>query len=27
VAAVSHGCPSALFRQVRILNTSSEAGR
>jgi TldD protein len=27
VAAVSHGCPSALFRQVRILNTSSESGR
>ncbi|HLI53345.1 MAG TPA: TldD/PmbA family protein [Acidimicrobiales bacterium] len=27
VAAVSHGCPSALFRQVRILNTSREAGR
>ncbi|HET9078778.1 MAG TPA: TldD/PmbA family protein [Acidimicrobiales bacterium] len=27
VAAVSHGCPSALFRQVRILNTNSEAGR
>ncbi len=27
VAAVSHGCPSALFRQVRILNTNEEAGR
>ncbi|WP_030799373.1 TldD/PmbA family protein [Streptomyces sp. NRRL S-337] len=27
VAAVSHGCPSALFRDVNILNTSSEAGR
>ena len=27
VAPVSHGCPSALFRQVRILNTSAEAGR
>jgi TldD protein len=27
VAAVSHGCPSALFRQVRILNTTQEAGR
>ena len=27
VAAVSHGCPSALFRRVRILNTNSEAGR
>ncbi len=26
-AAVSHGCPSALFRQVRILNTNSESGR
>ena len=26
-AAVSHGCPSALFRQVRILNTNREAGR
>jgi TldD protein len=24
VAAVSHGCPSALFRQVRILNTNDE---
>jgi TldD protein len=27
VAAVSHGCPSALFRRVRILNTREEAGR
>jgi TldD protein len=27
VAAVSHGCPSALFRRVRILNTTSESGR
>ena len=27
VAAVSHGCPSALFRQVRILNTAAEGGR
>jgi TldD protein len=27
VAAVSHGCPSTLFRDVRILNTNSEAGR
>lgn len=27
IAAVSHGCPSALFRQVRILNTTEEAGR
>ena len=24
VAAVSHGCPSATFRQVRILNTNEE---
>ncbi|MFD7137155.1 TldD/PmbA family protein [Streptomyces sp. NPDC059894] len=27
VAAVSHGCPSALFRSVNILNTSNESGR
>ena len=27
VAAVSHGCPSALFRGVRILNTVQEGGR
>jgi TldD protein len=27
VAAVSHGCPSALFRGVRILNALREAGR
>ncbi|NJQ02086.1 TldD/PmbA family protein [Streptomyces zingiberis] len=27
VAAVSHGCPSALFEQVNILNTTQEAGR
>jgi TldD protein len=27
VAAVSHGCPSTLFRRVRILNTRTEAGR
>jgi len=27
VAAVSHGCPSTLFRDVRILNTQAEAGR
>ncbi|GAA2462172.1 TldD/PmbA family protein [Streptomyces macrosporus] len=27
VAAVSHGCPSALFRGVNILNTAQEAGR
>ena len=26
VAAVSHGCPSALFRDVRVLNTTEEAG-
>jgi TldD protein len=26
VAPVSHGCPSALFRGVNILNTRSEAG-
>ncbi|MCI0687732.1 MAG: TldD/PmbA family protein [Sporichthyaceae bacterium] len=27
VAAVSHGCPSALFTSVNILNTLQEAGR
>jgi TldD protein len=27
VAAVSHGCPAALFRGVNILNTRSEGGR
>ncbi|MBA2774786.1 MAG: TldD/PmbA family protein [Nocardioidaceae bacterium] len=27
VAAVSHGCPSALFRDISILNTTTEAGR
>ncbi|MCM2577494.1 TldD/PmbA family protein [Streptomyces meridianus] len=27
VAAVSHGCPSALFRGVTVLNTTQEAGR
>jgi TldD protein len=27
VAAVSHGCPAALFRGVNILNTKSEGGR
>ena len=27
VAAVGHGCPSALFRGVRVLNTLDEAGR
>jgi TldD protein len=26
VAAVSHGSPSALFRQVRVLNTNEEGG-
>ena len=26
VAAVSHGCPSSLFRGIRILNTNAEAG-
>jgi TldD protein len=26
VASVSHGCPSALFRGVRILNTDDEGG-
>ncbi|RBM17018.1 TldD/PmbA family protein [Streptomyces sp. PT12] len=27
VAAVSHGCPSALFRDISILNTTQESGR
>ncbi|MDI3387476.1 TldD/PmbA family protein [Streptomyces sp. B-S-A8] len=27
VAAVSHGCPSALFQNVNILNTTQEAGQ
>jgi len=27
VAAVSHGCPSALFRGVNVLNTRAEAGK
>ncbi|TJZ78481.1 TldD/PmbA family protein [Rhodococcus oryzae] len=27
VAAVSHGCPSALFRGVNVLNTQVEGGR
>jgi TldD protein len=27
VAAVSHGCPTSLFRGIRILNTQAEAGR
>ena len=26
VAAVSHGCPSALFRNVNVLNTKAEGG-
>jgi TldD protein len=26
VAAVSHGCPTSLFRDVNILNTNDEAG-
>ncbi|MEJ7755811.1 MAG: metallopeptidase TldD-related protein [Nocardioidaceae bacterium] len=26
-APVSHGCPSAVFRGVRILNTATESGR
>jgi TldD protein len=26
VAAVSHGCPSALFRDVRVLNVADESG-
>jgi len=26
-AAVSHGCPSALFRRVNVLNTRNEGGR
>ncbi len=27
VAAVSHGCPTARFRDVNVLNTAAEAGR
>ena len=27
VAPVSHGCPSARFRDIRVLNTTTEAGR
>jgi TldD protein len=27
IAAVSHGCPSALFRGVSVLNTTREGGR
>ena len=26
VASVSHGCPTSLFRNIRILNTTAEAG-
>ena len=26
VASVSHGCPTALFRDIRVLNTAAEAG-
>ncbi|QLL05739.1 TldD/PmbA family protein [Mycobacterium vicinigordonae] len=27
IAAVSHGCPSALFRKINVLNTRTEGGR
>jgi TldD protein len=27
VAAVSHGCPAALFRDINVLNTRTEGGR
>jgi TldD protein len=27
IAAVSHGCPTALFRRVQVLNTAREGGR
>jgi len=27
VAAVSHGCPAGLFRNVNVINTKSEGGR
>ena len=27
IAPVSHGCPSALFRGIKVLNTREEAGR
>jgi TldD protein len=27
VAAVSHGCPTSLFRGVSVLNTAQEGGR
>ncbi len=26
VASVSHGCPTSLFRDIRVLNTAAEAG-
>jgi TldD protein len=27
VASVSHGCPSALFRRILVLNARAEGGR
>jgi len=27
IAAVSHGCPTSLFRSIQVLNTAREAGR
>jgi TldD protein len=27
IAAVSHGCPTSLFRGVQVLNTAREGGR
>jgi TldD protein len=27
IAPVSHGCPSALFRRVNVLNTQAEGGQ
>jgi len=27
IAAVSHGCPTALFRDIAVLNTAAEGGR
>jgi TldD protein len=27
IAPVSHGCPSALFRKVNVLNTQAEGGQ
>jgi TldD protein len=26
IASVSHGCPTSLFRDIRVLNTAAEAG-